>query len=143
MIHRKTRQQVVPAPLNKVWDYFATPQNLSEITPPDTNFEVLHRGEEAMCPGQLIEYRVQFMPLLKSRWLTKIAQVEEQAYFVDEYRFENVTNGTLITDQVTYVMPFGFLGDLAHAIWVGPRLKSIFDYRRERVKALFGEKAEK
>jgi len=150
MIHRLTRQQIVSASLDEVWAYFATPQNLNEMTPSDMKFDIVHGGEGKMFQGQLIEYRVGFMPLVKSRWLTEIAHVEDQAYFVDEQRigpyrfwyhehsFETVNGGTRITDQVTYELPFGFLGDIVHALWVGNRLKGIFDFRREKVKELFG-----
>ncbi len=150
MIHRLTRQQVVPAPLGEVWAYFATPKNLNEMTPPNMHFEIVHGGEVTMFQGQLIEYRVQFMPMLKSRWLTEIAHVENEAYFVDEqrigpyrfwyheHRFEAVTGGTRIHDQITYALPFGPLGDLVHAIWVGPRLHSVFDFRRDKIEELFG-----
>ena len=90
------------------------------------------------------------MPLFKSLWLTEITHVKEGNYFVDEqrigpyrlwyheHRFEAVEGGTQITDQVTYVMPFGFLGEIVHAIWVGRRLKGIFDFRKKKVKELFG-----
>ncbi|MBT7191440.1 MAG: SRPBCC family protein [Anaerolineae bacterium] len=150
MIHRLYRQQIVPASLDEVWAYFATPQNLNEMTPDDMKFEIVHGGEGKMFQGQLVEYRVQFMPLIKSLWLTEIAQVKEGSYFVDEqrigpyslwyheHRFEAVEGGTQITDQVSYVMPFGFLGDIVHALWVGHRLKGIFDFRTVKVKELFG-----
>ena len=75
MIHRLYRQQIVPASLDEVWAYFSTPKNLNEMTPSDMKFEIIHGGEGKMRQGQLIEYRVQFMPLLKSRWLTEIAQI--------------------------------------------------------------------
>ena len=150
MIHRLFRQQVVSASLDEVWSYFATPHNLNEMTPDDMKFEIVHGGEEKMFQGQLIEYRVQFMPLIKSHWLTEIAHVDDQAYFVDEqrigpyrfwyheHRFEAVNGGTQITDQVTYALPFGFLGDILHALWVGRRLKGIFDFRKKKVGELFG-----
>jgi len=150
MIHRLIRQQSVPAPLDVVWDYFATPANLNEMTPPDMNFEIIHGGEGKMFQGQLIEYLVQFIPMIKSRWLTEIAHVVEKAYFVDEQRigpysfwyhehsFEAVENGTLVRDQVTYQLSFGPLGELVHTLWVGRRLKSIFDYRQQKINQLFG-----
>ncbi len=150
MIHRLERKQFVPAPLDEVWAYFATPANLNEMTPPDMHFEIIQGGEGEMCQGQLIEYRVQFMPVIKSRWLTEIAHVVERSYFVDEQRvgpyafwyhehnFEPLENGTQIQDLVTYQLPFGVLGDIAHALWVSPRLESIFDYRQQKVTQLFG-----
>ncbi len=151
MIHRLIREQIVPAALNQVWAYFSTPRNLNEITPPDMVFEIIHGGEGEMVAGQLIEYRVQFMPLLKSRWLTEIAHVQEQAYFVDEQRlgpyrfwyhehhFAAVDGGTRIRDQVTYALPLGLLGDFVHALWVGPRIESIFNYRQEIISQLFSD----
>jgi ligand-binding SRPBCC domain-containing protein len=150
MLHQITREQVVPTQLDEVWEYFAMPKNLNEMTPPDMHFEIIHGAEGSMFQGQLIAYRVQIMPLIKSHWLTEIAHVKDKAYFVDEqrigpyrfwyheHRFEAFEGGTRIIDRVTYELPFGPLGDLVHAIWVGPRLKSIFDYRREKVTALFG-----
>lgn len=150
MLHRIHRTQEVPAGLEEVWDYFSNPVNLNALTPEDMDFEIIRNDFERMVQGQLIEYQVRFMPLLRSRWLTEIAHVREQAYFVDEQRlgpyrfwyhehlFEALPGGTRITDRVTYELPFGPLGDLVHAVWVGPRLKSIFDYRQTRISALFG-----
>jgi hypothetical protein len=43
-----------------------------------------------------------------------------------------------MTDRVTYVLPFGLLGDIVHAVWVGKRLNDIFDFRQVKIKELFG-----
>ena len=103
-----------------------------------------------MHPGQLIEYRVKFMPLFRSRWLTEITHAQEPTYFVDEQRigpyrfwyhehlFKTVQSGTRITDRVTYELPFGLLGDLVHQVWVKNRLNGIFEYRAEKINRLFG-----
>ena len=150
MIHRLYRQQVVPASLDDVWEYFATPHNLNEMTPDDMKFKIVHGGEGKMYQGQLIEYRVQFMPLIKSRWLTEIAHVDNRAYFVDEQRigpyrfwyhehhFKLLDIGVKITDKVTYAAPFGLLGDIVNALWIQRRLNGIFDYRYQKIVELFG-----
>jgi len=149
MIHRLYSQQIVPASLDEVWTYFSTPQNLNEMTPNDMKFDIVQGGEGKMFQGQIIEYRVQFMPFVKSLWLTEITHVKEGSYFVDEQRigpyrlwhhehsFEEVEGGTQIVDRVTYVMPFGFIGEIVHAVWVGGRLKGIFAFRKNKVKELF------
>lgn len=150
MIHQLYRQQTIPAPLGRVWEYFAEPKNLNAITPPDMNFEIIRGGDQKMYLGQLIEYRVQFMPLIKSRWLTEIAHLEPGVLFVDEQRigpyafwyhehwFEEVEEGTRMIDRVTYQLPFGLLGDLVHKLWVGPRLERIFNYRFQMINQKFG-----
>ena len=151
MIHYLIREQIVPAPRQKVWDYFCDPQNLDVITPPDMNFEILQGADSKMYPGQLIEYRVEFVRGIRSRWLTEIAHVRAGEYFVDEQRvgpyrfwyhehgFQETRAGTRMTDRVTYVIPCGVLGDLVNAFWIRKRLEQIFDFRRQKIVELFGE----
>lgn len=44
-----------------------------------------------------------------------------------------------MTDLVHYLIPFGFLGDLAGALFVRRRLEEIFAYRRQVVSSVFGD----
>jgi ligand-binding SRPBCC domain-containing protein len=150
MIHYLQREQVVPGAVKDVWEFFCDPLNLNTITPPDMNFEIVAGGKEEMYPGQMIEYRVEFIRGLRSLWLTEITHVRDGVYFVDEQRvgpyrlwhhehiFESVDGGVKMTDRVTYVLPFGLLGDIVHAVWVGKRLNDIFDFRQVKIKELFG-----
>lgn len=152
MIHSLRSKQFIPAPLERVWAYFADPKNLNEITPPDMNFEIVAGGDEAMYAGQLIEYRVEFVRGLRSLWLTEIAHVREGEYFVDEqrvgpyrfwyheHRFVPAAGGVTMTDQVTYAAPFGLLGDAVNALWIRARLEGIFGYRAVKIAELFGGK---
>jgi len=151
MVHYLHRELIIPAPLDKVWGYFCDPKNLNEITPSDMNFEIVQGGDVKMYEGQIIEYRVEFLRRVRSLWLTEILHVRDGVYFVDEQRvgpyrlwhhehmFEKCPNGTKMTDRVTYVIPFGVLGDLLNKVWVAGRLKNIFDYRRQKIIELFGE----
>lgn len=149
-IHSLSREQFIPAPLETVWQFFCNPANLNTITPSDMNFEILAGGDVNMYEGQIIEYRVEFIRGIRSYWLTEISHVQENIYFVDEqrvgpyrfwyheHRFECTQGGVKMTDHVTYGMPFGPLGDLIHAVWVGRRLNNIFDFRKLRIEELFG-----
>jgi ligand-binding SRPBCC domain-containing protein len=81
--------------------------------------------------------------------MTEITHVEDKKYFVDEQRFgpyslwhhqhhfRQTEAGVEMTDIVHYKIPFGKLGDLAHALFVKKQLKAIFDYRYEVVEKLF------
>ena len=86
MVHYLRREQIVPMPVEKVWEYFCDPKNLNDITPPDMNFEIVQGGDQKMFEGQLIEYRVEFIRGVRSLWLTEIAHVRACEYFVDEQR---------------------------------------------------------
>ena len=55
-----------------------------------------------------------------------------------EHRFIAEGNGTRITDEVQYLLPFGVLGTIAHALKVKNDVKTIFAYRTEAVNRLFG-----
>ena len=57
------------------------------------------------------------------------------------HQFEAVDGGTRISDQVKYALPLGPLGEIAHALWVKRDIERIFDYRRERIRELFGSRA--
>jgi ligand-binding SRPBCC domain-containing protein len=149
-VYRLIRQQFIPAPIERVWAYFATPANLNEMTPPDLDFEIVCGGEPPMYEGQIIEYRVRFLPFVRSLWLTEIVHVTECRSFVDEQRlgpyrfwyhehlFEPVEGGVQMTDRLTYALLFGVLGDLVHALWVRRKLEHIFDFRRQKVAQIFG-----
>ncbi len=149
MIHRLHRTQVVFTPLDDIWVYFSSPKNLNAMTPPYMKFEIIHGGDNMMFQGQMIEYRVQLVPMVSSRWLTEITHVEEKVFFIDEqrigpyrfwhheHRFETIKGGTEITDQVTYKLPCGPLGDLIHSAWIRNQLKQIFNYRHEKIQEIF------
>lgn len=151
MIHTLYREQIIPAPLDIVWEYFCDPKNLNRITPPDMNFEILSGGDVRMYEGQLIEYRVEFVRGIRSRWLTEISHVRACEYFVDEQRlgpyrfwyhehgFEATSSGTRMTDRVTYEAPVGVLGEILNRLWIAERLNQIFDFRRRTIMELFGD----
>ena len=40
-------------------------------------------------------------------------------------------------DEVTYAIPFGFLGQIAHYIYVRRELEYIFKYRKKIINNLF------
>ena len=142
------RRQWVPRPLPEVFDFFSRAENLQRLTPPWMNFRILTPLPIAMAPGALIDYalRVHGLPV---RWRTKIEAWAPPHSFVDTqlrgpYRlwhhthtFEESNGGTLITDLVRYALPFGFLGQIAHALMVSRDLNQIFEYRAKVVGELF------
>jgi ligand-binding SRPBCC domain-containing protein len=143
------REQILPADLDRVWRFFATPRNLDELTPPDLKFRILTAVPEEMYPGLLIEYRISPLPGVWLRWLTEIRHIRDRSYFVDEQRagpyrlwyhehhFEAVPGGVRMTDRVTYDVGWGPFGWLAEKLWVRRQLEHIFDYRARKVAAVF------
>lgn len=152
-LYQLKRTQILPISLEKAWDFFSSPFNLAQITPPDMGFKVkLVRPEDKMYAGMIIAYRIS--PLLKipMGWVTEITHVQEPYYFVDEQRFgpyalwhhqhhfKEVEAGVEMNDIVSYKVPLGILGDLANALFVQKRVEHIFDYRYEVLEKMFPAK---
>lgn len=155
MIRHLHREQFVPGAPARIWDFFAAPHNLDTITPPDLRFRIVGPVAPRMYPGQMIEYRVGVLPGIWTRWLTEITHLRAGEFFVDEQRlgpyrlwhhehhFTAVPAdaptgpGMLMTDHVTYDPGWGPAGTLVERIWIRAKLRHIFDYRRDKISALF------
>lgn len=145
--HRLTRSQWIPRPLPEVFAFFSDATNLEAITPPFLRFRILSAPVE-MRAGARIEYTLSLFGV-PIRWRTLISCFEPNRRFVDEqetgpyafwhhlHEFEAEGDGTRMTDDVRYRMPFGTLGALAHPLWVERQLAVIFDYREQQIGRLF------
>ena len=142
------REQVVDAPPDAVFAFFADPLNLEAITPPLLRFAVVTPTPIAMGVGTFIQYRLRLhgVPV---RWDTLIEAWDPPWRFVDvqvrgPYRLWHHTHElsalecdrTLMRDTVRYALGFGALGALAHRLVVRRDLEAIFAYRARRVPAL-------
>jgi ligand-binding SRPBCC domain-containing protein len=150
-IHTLRRSLTIPATLREAWAFFSDPRNLDKITPPDMGFRTVTPDLPAhIHAGLMIEYRVRPIGPVSLTWLTEITHVQEMEYFVDEQRagpyaiwhhehhFRETTGGEVeMADRITYALPFGWLGNLAHPFLVRPQLERIFAYREQAVRRIF------
>ncbi len=139
----------LPITVQKAWDFFSDPSNLKVITPDFMGFEVKSGDSAMMFSGQIISYTVRPVMNIPINWVTEITHVAEPSYFVDEQRFgpykfwhhkhfiNEVAGGVELIDIVHYALPFGFLGRIAHSLFVRRKLEQIFAYRTEKVKEIF------
>jgi ligand-binding SRPBCC domain-containing protein len=150
-VHHLKQSQTLPVDREVLWEFISVPQNLNKITPPDMAFEIIGEPPEKTYAGLLLEYRVKVPLLGWSTWLTEIKYVQEGVSFMDEQRvgpyklwlhthkLEDVEGGTRMTDDIRYLVPFGRIGLLANALFVGRTLRRIFDYRRVKMEEIFGK----
>ncbi len=144
-------EQFVPITLEKAWDFFSNPGNLATITPVAMNFTITSGKPAKMFAGQIITYTVNVLPFIKSNWVTEITQVKDFSYFIDEQRFgpyrmwhhehhfKKKENGVLMYDKVSYKIPFGIFGKIAHVIFIKSKLTEIFSFRIKKLEELFGK----
>ena len=153
MIYELKREQVLKSDLDTIWAFVSSPKNLPRITPTYMNFNITSKElPKKMYPGMLISYTVTPVLGIPMSWLTEITQVTDKRYFVDEQRYgpyamwhhqhfiEPHKDGVLMKDIVTYKLPLGILGRLAHWLFVKRQLSSIFNYRFLKMEEVFNNK---
>jgi len=142
-------KQYINKPLEVVFEFFSKPENLEMITPKSLSFNILTPTPIKMEKGSLIDYTIRLFGV-PIHWRTLISDYEPPFRFVDQqikgpytfwhhtHTFRLVEGGVEIIDQVKYSLPLGWLGTLAHAIWVRKDLEKIFEYRKTVIQNYFG-----
>ncbi len=151
--HRLEREQWIPAPIERVFGFFSDASNLATITPAWLDFRILTPRPIKMAEGTQLDYRIR-LAAIPVRWRTRITTWSPPHGFVDTqergpYRlwehthaFRPLADGVLMADRVRYALPWGPLGGLAHELAVRAALAAIFDFRFQRIRALFPAETE-
>ena len=141
-------EMFVDLPIDEVFDFFSDASQLGRITPPWLNFKILTPMPVEMKSGALLDYQIRLhgIPI---KWRTEICVWEPSYRFVDqqlrgpykkwyhEHVFESVDGGTLVIDNVHYIVPFG---GLVNKFFVQPDLQKIFQFRHETLRQIFNER---
>lgn len=141
-------EQFVPRPLAEVFEFFSQAENLQKLTPAWLHFRILSVEPAPVRAGTLIRYSLRWR-IFPIHWTSEIIEWDPPHGFVDvqrkgpyklwhhEHRFAAEENGTRITDEVHYLLPFGVFGSIAHTLKVKRDVETIFAYRTEAVSRLF------
>lgn len=147
--HCLKRVQTLKTDIATAWEYFSSPVNLAEITPPWLDFQIVSDVPEKMYEGLIVQYNVHPFFGIPVGWVTEITHAKEPYFFVDEQRigpyrlwhhqhhFKEVEEGVEMTDIVHWVLPlepfsYFFLGGLVRS-----KLDEIFAFRRVKLDDLF------
>lgn len=148
-IYTLQTSQEIDISLEEAWDFFSSSHNLSKITPKEMGFIITSPEGKKIHPGQIISYKVQILPGIRSNWVTEITHVQDKKFFVDEQRFgpyamwhhehhfEEHNGKVMMHDKISYKLPFSSITNLFHGIVIKPQLKKIFDYRRKVLQEIF------
>ena len=149
-VYRLHRRQTLSLFIDEAWALFSDPRNLEAITPDDLCFAIASDVPQAIYTGLIIEYRLTVPPGIRTGWLTEIKAVDPPYRFVDEQRYgpcalwyhehssRAVGGGVECEDTVHYRLPLGWLGRVAHWLFVQGQLERIFAHRRQVLEDRFG-----
>ncbi len=138
----------VDAPIERVFDFFARPENLGALTPAGMSWDV-QRAPGHIEEGSELEYSIRVGPV-PMRWKARIAEWHPDEGFVDaqiggpykswwhEHRFQrSADDRTVVTDRVLYAPPWGMVGRVAHRAFVRRQLEDIFGFRDAAIRLRF------
>jgi uncharacterized protein (TIGR01777 family) len=146
-IQRFESEQVVRAPIDRVFDFFSDPGNLVRLTPPEMGFSMTTPKPSPMRRGAVADYSLKVRGM-RVRWRSMIARWEPQVRFADvqvrgpylfwrhTHEFEEKERGVAVRDLVEYSLPFAPLSDIALSA-VRRDIESVFAYRRRSVEDIF------
>jgi ligand-binding SRPBCC domain-containing protein len=136
-------------PRPAVFAFFADPTNLPRVSAPARRLRVL-AAPGVLAAGAVLDLQVSWLgvPL---RWRTYVREYDPPYRFVDvqvrgpwarwehRHRFlDENDGGTWMEDRVTYRLPLGPLGQLAHTVLVHRQLRATWAYREARLVELLG-----
>jgi len=156
MIHQIRKEQFLNTTIENVWDFVTSPKNLKKITPEYMNFVIKSNNmSKKIYPGMIICYKVSPILKISTTWVTEITHVKKNRLFVDEQRvgpykiwhhehlFKEEHGCVLMTDIISYKLPFGIVGKLLNTLFIKKKIHSIFNYRYEKLDEIFNKKLEK
>ncbi|MBL7999537.1 MAG: SRPBCC family protein [Candidatus Kapabacteria bacterium] len=134
----------------QLFDFHTDHKNLGRITPDGIRVETLY--VEPTAVGSRIEMKVTQFGFFTSRWTIVFVGYERPTYLADEMkngpfsywlqerRISTTDNGSVLLDSVTYRLPFGILGSIAHSLFVKKQIETMFRLRQQRTKELLEQK---
>lgn len=135
------KETIVNTTPEKAWNFIRNPANLNKITPDDMAFEIVSEMPAEMFEGMLVQYRVKIPVMGTQPWLSELKHIVPGQSFVDEQKIgpyklwyhyhglEQIGDQMKFIDRITYEVPFGIFGRIAHVLFIRKTLERIFAHR--------------
>ncbi len=138
------KQSEVAAPVEEVFAFHERPDALEALTPPWEPVEIIQRPDGLKIGTRAI-LRMKMGPFTKD-WVAEHTEYVPNRLFADiqrsgpfaswyhRHRFEPTPQGTtLMTDEIEYRLPLGWLGETFGGWFVRAKLERMFAYRHQVV----------
>ncbi len=136
---------IINCPVEKAFTFHTDTNNLKKISPSSVQTEII-KMELPLVLNSEVELSVTQYGIFKSNWKIKITQYIQNEvigdymlkgpfkYWYHRHCFDVQAGKTIMTDRLDYDLPFGFLGNIAHALFVKRIIQNMFEYRHKKVK---------
>jgi ligand-binding SRPBCC domain-containing protein len=168
MRHNFQTEQWLPHPRERVFAFFANPENLPPLMPRWQQARVENvkyvtppvlSSTASFVAGEGSLITISFRPIpffpLRLKWEAYIAEFRWNDFFCDEQRrgpfkyfrhchrtrneIREGIAGTVVTDAVEYELPLGLLGELANALAMKRQIRALFAYRQRMLPLLLSQ----
>ena len=153
------RRLWIPRPRPDVFGFFARPENLPHVSPRWARLRWLSSPPERLAAGSVLDFSMRSAGL-RFRWRLFVREFDPPYRFVSVQlrgplaRWEHVHRfveesgtegrppgpGTWVEDRVTYRVPMGVLGDLAHLLGLRRYIVKVLDHQDRRVRSLLSRR---
>lgn len=141
------KESRIAAPPDRVFAFHESPGALERLTPPWEKVEVVEGGA-SIRPGSRVVLRTKLGPI-SLRWVAEHTEYDPPHLFADRQvsgpfaswyhrhrMLDDGQGGTILRDEVDYMIPFGLLGRTFGRGMVATKLRRMFDYRHEVTKKI-------
>lgn len=152
-VQRFSKQSEIAAQPSAVFSWHEQPGIVERLTPPWERVEVLEHAS-GLRVGSRVVFKIHTGPFSRL-WVAEhteyhppnlFADIQRQgpfAYWYHRHRFEPTSRGTtLMTDEVDYALPMGWLGELVAGSFTRKKLERMFDYRHQVVAKQFADRSD-
>jgi ligand-binding SRPBCC domain-containing protein len=135
---------IIRAPVRRVFGFHEAPDAFARLLPPWQPAEVI-QPPASLEVGTVVIVRMRLAPLVWVKLVAEHVGYEKDHFFIDRQRegpfaawrhrhlFEPVDGGaaTELTDEITYALPLGPLGQLGGGWFARRQLDRLFRFRHE------------
>lgn len=149
MLRSIYKNTIINKPIEEVFNFFKSAENLNRITPPELNFTILTPIPFDIQKGTKIDYALTILGF-KVKWQTLITEFDAPFFFIDDQikgpyskwthhhifsKIDDLT--TQMEDKVFFKVPGGPLEPIIYHLFVKKKLNQIFKYRQEICARIF------
>jgi ligand-binding SRPBCC domain-containing protein len=139
------RSVLINCPIEKAFAFHSDTNNLTKISPSSVKVKII-KIDLPLKLNSVVELVVTQFGFFKSRWKVRLAEFEEYSiigdlqmegpfkYWYHRHCFEEENGLTKMTDKLEYDLPMGFLGKIAHTLFVRKMIEKQFEFRHSKTK---------